>query len=207
MKKQLTFLLTLTILTSYSFKVVASNSAPDNITITTNDGDFDLIYHRASTSATGAVLFGIIGAAIEESGRADQDTQKKEEVLKKFPSPSCSNKLLPALKKQLSKKYTVLDQLNPSETQHLNLDINIVKCGFKVVDSTSNLMSSFIVVKSKLTDINSSKNETKFKVYITGKKRYSYQSLLENMDISIDQFHTTIAKAGKRIANKVIYKK
>jgi len=185
-------------LCAFNVSAGANDKSPINLTI--DDGEFDIIYHRAGTNSSGAILFGLIGAAIQEGTKSSQDEEKQQQILPLITSSSCSAQFDVSLKNKLMKKHVFSE-----EKSIPNLTVKIDKCGFKVVDSTTMLMSSFVLAKFTYNGL--SKETYEETIYITGKKKYSYDELIKNISTSNEEFEKVKKKAGQRIANKIIYKK
>ncbi len=59
--------------------IPAFAEAPRTIAIEIDGkAEFDVVYHRARTNATGAVIAGLVGAGIQAGIEADQDARKRD---------------------------------------------------------------------------------------------------------------------------------
>jgi hypothetical protein len=85
-------------ISKYSIKVVilllleTSVSAQDTNNIylvVKKEGKFDVLFNRAISTATGAALGGLIGAAIEEGIRSGEDKKKLKPLLPHVTDTSC----------------------------------------------------------------------------------------------------------------------
>ena len=204
---------TLLLFTMFGILFGVSTAADDKkIFIKFNSRDkFDVLYHRVESTATGAVIFGLIGAGIEEGVRSNKDKEKKSQILEHMDNPSCNKKFLSSLQKKLTDKgyesKLVKDGDNNNVTENdLLLEVKTNLCGFKMVDTTADKVAAFINFSADLKKDGKSipfdENYT-----FTGKKSYSFHQLLDS-DVNLDnEFEDVLVRAGKRLANKVIYRK
>lgn len=175
-----------------------------------NGGKFDVLYHRAESAATGIVLAGLIGYGIEEGIRGGKDGKKKDQLLSYISDPSCKNIFLSSLAEKLKKEGYDVSNSQSSENvkaghDKLSLNIKINSCGFKLVNTDSKQVSAFIDFKTILYDGN--KNPVKQKYIFFGKTKTPFEELLQSK-LSIEkEFSSVLKKAGKRLANKIVYRK
>ena len=171
---------------------------------------FDVYYSRAMTTATGMAVAGLIGYAIEESSRSNNDQYKKEQLLPYISDTKCQSRFLAALTKKLeSDGFEIFFPTDEVAEEKISkeLDIDIDSCGFKMVDSQLRQISSFISFKASLSDPDSGEELLKENFLITGKKKYSFNELVST-ELEVDlEFAYALERAGKRLANKIIYNK
>ena len=74
-----------------------------------NPGKFEVLHSRAESTSTGAVLFGIIGAGIEESSRTSKDEVREDAILVHIPDDACHNHLV----EELTAANPVIRQIEP----------------------------------------------------------------------------------------------
>lgn len=203
----------LILLSIYGFLFAVPAAANDKkLFIKFNPTDkFDVLYHRAESTATGAVLFGLIGAGIEEGVRSNKDKEKKKQLLEHIDNPSCNGRFLAALEKKLiDKGYESVvikdgENINVAD-KDLLLEVKTNICGFKLVDTNADLVAPFInfsaVLKKDGKKIPFDKNFT-----FIGKKSYFFQEWLGVSVNPGEEFEDVLVRAGKRLANKVIYRK
>lgn len=166
------------------------------------EGKFEVFYSRAKSNTTGAALAGLIGAAIQSSAESSNDNAKTQALLAKIQDSSCSSRLLETLQEKLAEKDYQVDLTD--EKSPPNLDINIEYCGFKMVNTQTYLMSPFIRLEIKYSGEDKADKFDEL-ILITGKKELSY-GVLSDADSEIEaDFADVLHKAGKRIANKIIY--
>ena len=167
------------------------------------EGSFEVLYDRATSTATGAVLFGLVGAAVEEGLNQSNDKTIEKQILQHIPNPSCSTPLLESLYKTLKSSGSV--ELLSDETLPV-LTLNIYSCGFRIINSTNLKIAAYVDVKMEI--INSGQKEPilEEKILIHGKQRLSLTEFLATPDAINMEFINVLEKAGVRIANKIIYR-
>lgn len=173
--------------------------------LVSNTGMFDIIFHRAKSTATGAILFGVIGATVQEGHLKSKDTKMKKQVLETLSDSSCSknfiNKLIEKLGKNSFNAY--LADNKKDKSKELFLNIKIKKCGFKMVNSTTNYIAAFIDFNVFLLEDKKRVFEKKFA--IKSKHQYSFADLISDKQRIDDEMTSVLNRAGTRLANKIIY--
>ena len=191
------------VLSVFPFSKTLSNS----ISVVVKDpGEFEILYSRANSTATGAVLGGFIGAAVESGVRSGQDQDREALILPHLQDSSCSSQVLNGLTKALSRKNieaSVIEEVSDSSQIGKTLTLELSGCGFKLTDSTMMLVSAYIEVDAVLKDGSSEVLDEK--ILIQGREQFTFHSLSENPDALNKQLDKVRTKAGKRIANKIIY--
>lgn len=212
-------------------------ASPDKKTLAlviASEGEFEVLFHRAQSTVTGAAIGGLIGAAIEEGVRNSQDSDKKSQLLPHISDASCINHFRSALLEKLANKKIDVDEFPSStikakdkddglesdpigniesnnydsfnlEVNQQLLSINITNCGFKLVDLTSEKVAAFIDFKSSLT--NKADSENKENNLFLGKKSYTFETLVQANSNAEEELTSVLKKAGRRVANKIIYGK
>jgi len=175
----------------------------------TSTGKFDVLFHRAQSTATGAILFGLIGAGVQQSIESGKDTGMKKTVLKLVEDASCKSRLIKSLTEKLEQngyKTNVIQKkrLSKSEKNNTVLGLKIIRCGYRLVNSSTKKMSAFVEFKATLKDKKREIYKNKF--LIKSKQHYLFQDLLDDIHKINDELDTVLKKAGARLANKIIYK-
>lgn len=176
---------------------------------TVGAGKFEVVYHRALSNATGAVLFGLIGAGIQSGVEADKDKEKTNELIPLITKGSWRTRFLDSLNDKLEAKgfsaVWINDEVDTSDG--VVLKIYPEKYGFKLVDTSTRMVSAFVTFKARVYKGNSKNNEEEDKeeYYITNKNQHTYQSLLVENSPANSDLVAVLEKAGKRLANKIIY--
>lgn len=186
---------------SFALPLLACAQPQVNIGVT-RDGSFEVFHSRAKSTATGAALAGLIGAAVQTGIESSSDSKKTTAVLAKIKDSSCRSRILTSLEDKLvAKDYLVElteDMLYP------NLNLSIDYCGFKIVNTQTNAMAAFARLTATYLDINK-KQIFKEVILITGRQEIPY-SELESGDVDVEtELSQVLQNTGKRIANKIIY--
>lgn len=175
--------------------------------IITKNSDFDVLYHRAESTATGAVFLGLVGAGIEEGVRGGKDTAKKKQLLEFLDEPSCKAVFVNSFTTKLTNKnYRVveLDRSKKSTVDYM-LEVKIDACGFKMTNSNTRLMSAFMSIRTVLKDRDGDDLGLDKSFLIVSKTERTFESFLKNTEFIVSDFEYVQKKAGKRLANKIIY--
>ena len=173
-------------------------------------GKFDVIYHRANSNATGAVIAGLIGAGIQASVESNKDANKVKELRPLVDKGSWKTYFLDILNSKLvSKGYEALWNDGKSKPKNgLILKLYPDNYGFKLVDTTMMLMSAYVEFGATLSYLGGRELEgEKQHFYITSKDKRSYESFVADKSIVNSDLQSALSKAAKRIANKIIYNK
>lgn len=189
----------------------ASDKTPIYIEVI-GEADFDVLYHRANSNSTGGLIGGLIGASIQLGIEADRD-RGKVAIL----SPLLADKetwqihFLEKLNERLNAKgyEAILAESSKDVEDGLLLKIYPDNYGFKMVDTSTALVSAFVEFEAILlqTSSKAKKNKKKQRVYVTAKKRRPWQDFLDDQDTVNSDLEAALEKAAKRIANKIIYSK
>lgn len=192
-----------------SGQVTLAAEKPQILLEISKEGSFEVLYDRATSTATGAVLFGLVGAAIEEGVDQSNDKAKENQVLPHLDSPSCSTALLVAMQDTFSKDASyelVLPAGDAGDTTiPLALKITINSCGFRIVNSTNKTVSAYADVKMELSQRDVKEPVEEEKILVHGGQRVSFTELISQPELINSEFTSVLQKAGKRVANKVIF--
>ncbi len=187
-------------------------SQPKEIKIKlTNKGDFDVFFHRSQSTTTGAIFGGLIGAGIEMGVDKSKDTEMEKTLIEHTGAINCHELLIESFKIKLNKKeqlYQISDEENSENYKHrMTLTLNIKDCGYKLANQESGELAAFVSFKAKLKEHGSKKLLLDESFMIKSKKHYLFSELLENSDSIKQHIDGVLEKAGKRLANKIIYHK
>jgi len=172
-------------------------------------GEFEVIYHRAVSNAVGAAFGGLIGAGIQSSVEASKDTEKTEQLRPLIEKDAWKDDFLATLNEKLEAEgfnaVWVDDRKYPGHGYVLH--IYPESYGYRMVDSSTRMVSAFIAFKAELSldDSKNSHQGVKEDYYITGKDQYPFERLLEDDSPVNPDLAAVLEKAAKRLANKIIY--
>jgi len=166
-------------------------------------GKFQVLVSRVETSGTSTVLFGLIGAAVTSSVENNKDTARENELLPLIGDPSCEKVFRTSLANRLAEKgHTLAGEAQDSGPQ---IHLKIEACGFRIVDRETGEIAAFFAADYRLYDEPVSKARDLERLLLTGRNRYAWADLLDNPETVADEFRSIQSKAGRRIANKLIY--
>lgn len=176
------------------------------------DGDpkFDVVYHRAQTDATGAVLGGIIGASIQAGVEADRDADKRKEMEPHIADDVWQNAFVNSLNEALlAKGYQPQWIEAKADGKDAKADVYLLlfpaSYGFRVVDSTTLMVSAYVEFEASYAREPIKRAKSKEPFYLTDKNRAAYSDLLLDTSALNGQIETVLARAARRLANKIIY--
>lgn len=190
----------------------ASAHAADNKTIyidIVGEGRFEVIYHRATSNATGAVIAGVIGAGIQSGIEAGRDEEKARQLGELIEKEAWKTQFLDTLNdKLIAEGYEAVwagDTRDPGAGAVLKIYPEYY--GFRMVDTTTRLVSAFIAFKAAFFTGNSTHNAKpeKESYYITHKNQYPWDDLLKKDSTVNSDLESVLEKAANRLANKIIY--
>lgn len=182
-------------------------SAPGQLVtlLTSDEGSFEVVYHRVEAAGAGAVAAGLIGASIQIGIQSSQDSGKTQQILPMLTDASCSKPLLEALAATLqeSGRYTI-DGSSAKGNTRITLDVD--ECGLRLVDSTEMQLASYVKLNMsyKSADGEDAWSE---KIQVTGRNRYNFDAFAKQPGLAQAEMVDTLARAGGRAANKIIFHK
>ncbi len=173
------------------------------------EGKFEVIYHRALSNATGAVIGGLIGAGIQSGVESGRDREKTDQLRLLINKDAWKVRFLETLNDKLETEgFEAVWVEDAKKTgDGLVLKIYLENYGFKLVDSSTHAVSAFIDFKASLSNGSSKDPEEweKEAFYLTNRNQYSFEQLLgENSPVNSD-LEAVLEKAALRLANKIIY--
>ena len=174
-------------------------------------GKFEVLHSRAESTSTGAVLFGIIGAGIEESSRASKDEVREDAILVHIPDDACHNHLVEEFTARLDAKGITTEVINekPGKTagDAYVIRLKIDACGFRMVDTTSEEMAAYVVAQYRIYKPQEKITGKLEELTMIGRDHRVWEAFLADYDAAVAEFRAVKRKAGTRLANKVIYLK
>ena len=177
---------------------------------TIGKAEFEIIYHRATSNATGVVIAGLIGAGIQAGVESSKDASKAGEIQPMIEKDSWKVYFLDTLNKKLESKNYEAKWIDSDEKLSGGLMLKIYpdNYGFKIVDTTTMLMSAYVDFNVTLTNLDIRESEGKKKnFYITSRDRRSFADFSSNKVLLNTDLQAALTKAAKRVANKIIYNK
>jgi hypothetical protein len=172
-------------------------------------GKFEVIYHRALTNATGAVIAGLIGLGIQSGIESDRDSRKKEELQPLINQDSWKTAFLDTLNDKLESSGFEAVWVENSKDINDGIVLNVYpdQYGFRMVDTSTRMISAYTTFEASFSSrtAKSNKKQKKEKFYITNKNQHPYSALLMEDSPVNSELEAVLNKAAKRLANKIIY--
>jgi len=198
------------IATTFLFTATAFAADHDTIYIDiAGEGKFEVVYHRAKSTATGAVIGGLIGAGIQSGIESGKDQEKTDQLAPLLEKGTWKVRFLDTLNDKLEAAgFEAIWVENKKDIgDGFILRIYPENYGFKMVDTSTHEVSAFIDFKASFTQ-GGSKNAgegEKEQFYLTSNNRYVYENLLGESSLVNTDLSAVLEKAAKRLANKIIY--
>ncbi|HEY0686646.1 MAG TPA: hypothetical protein VGD45_30180 [Steroidobacter sp.] len=170
---------------------------------------FDVVYHRAQTNATGAVIGGIIGASIQAGVEADRDSDKRKELEPHIADDVWQNVFVNTLNEALLAKgfqpQWVEGKADGKGKADVYLQLFPASYGFRVVDSNTLMVSAYVEFEAAYAREPIKRAKSKEPFYLTDKKQASYSDMLLDTSTLNGEIEAVLAQAARRLANKIIY--
>ena len=174
--------------------------------------EFDVIHHRALNNATGAVLLGLVGAGIQAGVESSADAEKRAAIYPHVAGEAWRDIFIKTMTDSLAEKglETVwIDAGSPHEpgTADMYVVLYPAKFGFRIVDSTSQMMASFIEFDAAYSTkpISGKNRPVKEPFYLTDKSQVMYDQLLADTADINPRIESVLKMAARRLTNKVVY--
>lgn len=174
-----------------------------------NPGKFEVLHSRAQSTGTGAVLFGLIGAGIEESSRKSKDVEKESAILVHIPDDACQSYLVDAFTEGLEKNgfdVTVVDgKPGKSSGESYVIRLKIDACGYRMVDTINEEMAAYLTAQYRIFKPQEKISGELLELTIIGREHRNWNDLTADFDSAVEEFRDVKRRVGKRLANKLIY--
>lgn len=172
--------------------------------------EFDVVYHRANTNATGAVIGGIIGAGIQAGVEADRDGDKRKQIQPHIADDIWQNVFMKTFTEALlAKGFQPQVIEDEKDAKGAKADVYMVlfpdAYGFRVVDTSTMLVSAYVEFEATYAREPIKRVKTKEPFYLTDKKQASYEDLVRDASALNGDIEAVLAQAARRLANKIIY--
>jgi hypothetical protein len=174
--------------------------------------EFDVIFHRALSNATGAVLGGLIGAGIQSGIESDADAKKRTAIYPYVAEKAWRDVFIQTLTDTLAEKglepvWIDAGTTPKSGTADMYLVLYPAKYGFRMVDTTSQMVAAFVEFDAaySVKPISSRNKPEKEAFYLTDKSQVSYDQLLADPAGINARVESVLKMAARRLANKIVY--
>ena len=173
-----------------------------------DDSKFEVLYSRAKSTATGLVLFGLIGYGIEESDRNNDDNRREEAMLEHLADPDCATDFAESMTGLLEDRGIAyrLAESNKEKASGFThtLHVRLHTCGFMLTNQADEELSAFYAVSYAITSVGEKKQKMA-EVLITGPRRATWDVIMTEPGLAVEEFYQTRIRAGRRVANKFVY--
>ena len=174
--------------------------------------EFDVIYRRALSNATGAVLGGLIGAGIQAGIESNEDSEKRDAIQPHVAQQAWRDFFIQTMTDSLAEKglETVwIDAGTEPEagTADMYMVLYPAKFGFRIVDTTSLTIASFVEFEAAYSTkpISGKSKPVKEPFYLTDKSQVSYDQLIADPSGISPRIESVLKMAARRLTNKVFY--
>lgn len=174
--------------------------------------EFDVIYRRALSNATGAVLGGLIGAGIQASIESNEDAEKRAAIYPYVAEQAWRDVFIKNMTDALAEKglepvWIEAGARPKPGTADMYLVLYPGQFGFRVVDTTSLMLAAFVEFEAaySIRPISGKNTPAKEPYYLTDKSQVSYDQLLADTASINPRIESVLKMAARRLTNKVVY--
>jgi len=178
------------------------------------DGEFTVYYERAKATATGAVFFGLVGAAVSSSYNTSEDSKIADVLRPQLAGFSCQEVFRAAVARALteSKRFAEVRVLEkePPEAEKAKYDaiatFKFVGWGVRLVERTSGeRVSSFVDIMASLRKAGAADPVWSENTTVIGKGKHALADFRESPDVTRREVAAVVEDAAYRVANTLIY--
>jgi hypothetical protein len=174
--------------------------------------EFDVIYRRALSNATGAVLGGLIGAGIQAGIESNEDAEKRAAIYPYVAEQAWRDVFIKTMTDALAEKslepvWIEAGTSPKAGTVDMYLVLYPKRFGFRVVDTTSLMMAAFVDFEAAYSSqpVSGKSKHAKEPFYLTDKSQVSYDQLLADTAGINPRIESVLKMAARRLTNKVVY--
>lgn len=191
----------------------SAQDAPQKVAIEIQGkAEFDVIYHRALSNAAGAVLGSFIGAGIQSAAEASGDAEKRKALYPYVAGQAWRDFFIKTMTDSLAEKGLETVWVEPGNhhepgTADMYIVLYPAKFGFRIVDSSTLMMASFIEFEAAYSTqaIFGKNRPVKEPFYLTDKSQVPYEQLLADTSGISPRIESVLKMAARRLTNKVVY--
>jgi hypothetical protein len=174
--------------------------------------EFDVIYRRAVSNATGAFLGGLIGAGIQTGIESNEDADKRAAIHPYVAEHAWRDVFIGTMTEALAEKGLEPVWIEASAsprpgTADMYLVLYPAQFGFRMVDTTSRMLSAFVEFEAAYSrqPITGKNKPVTEPFYITDRSPVSYDQLLSDTAGINSRIELVLEMAARRLTNKVYY--
>jgi hypothetical protein len=174
--------------------------------------EFDVIYHRALSDATGAVIGGLVGAGIQAGIESSADAEKRAAIYPYVAEQAWRDVFIKTMTDALAEKglepvWIDVDADPEPGTADIYLVLYPGQFGFRMVDTTGKTLAAFIEFEAVYSSqpISGRNKPAKEPFYLTDRSQVSYGQLLEDTAGINTRIESVLKMAARRLTNKIVY--
>jgi hypothetical protein len=174
--------------------------------------EFDVIYRRALSNATGAILGGLIGAGIQAGIESNEDAERRAAIHPYVAEQAWRDVFIKTMTDALAEKglepVWIEAGADPKPgAADMYLVLYPAKFGFRMVDTTSLMLAAFVEFEAAYSrqPISGNNKPAKEPFYLTDKSQVSYDQLLADTAGINPRIESVLKMAARRLTNKVVY--
>jgi len=174
--------------------------------------EFDVIFHRALSNATGAVLGGLIGAGIQSGIESEADADKRAAIYPHVAERAWRDVFIKTMTETLAEKglepvWIDAGTTPKAGTADMYLVLYPAKYGFRIVDTTSQMVAAFVEFDAaySIKPISARSRPETETFYLTDKSQVSYDQLLADPAGINPRVESVLKMAARRLTNKMVY--
>jgi hypothetical protein len=173
---------------------------------------FDVVYHRAMTTAAPAVFGGLIGAGIAAGVESDQDQRKRDTLSPHVSAQAWNDFYVKTLNDTLVEKgFEPRWVIGKDMPKDLKADVYVLlypsSYGFRMIDSSTSVVASYVEFEAIYSrePPNPRKKLEKEPFYLIGKKQQGFSDFVSDTASVNTEIEAVLVSSARRLANKIIY--
>jgi hypothetical protein len=181
--------------------------------------EFDVVYHRVLTNATELLIGelivpggGLIGAGIQAGIESAEDAEKRDAIYPHVAQHAWRDFFVQSMTDSFAEKGLETVWIDAgTEPKAGTADMYMVlypaKFGFRVVDTTSLMMASFIEFEAAYSTkpISGKSKSEREPFYLTDKSQVAYDQLIADPAGIGPRIESVLKMAARRLSTKVVY--
>jgi hypothetical protein len=180
------------------------------VVVPETQGDFELLYDRARSTATGAAMFGLIGAAVSEGYNSSNDSKKESYIAKDVQSQDYNQILRNSLTETFREDSSIQVKHFNSRSEVVGEGIDAVayvgveEYGFSFSNQNSENLSPYVVLTIKVESSSGQviwDNREKF----VGESVGYFYELKRDGAIASRSLKELFDEVGSRVSYNIIY--
>ncbi len=182
---------------------IAYGAEPDTVTVQiVDEGEFEVILARAERWT-----MNLMYSIPHNANRKESDTEREVEIAAFLQEAGCVEEFTKAMTARFQHYGVAVEFISEArgrdEDANADVGIRIRNCGFRIMDRQAEHLAAHYEFSFWLSGDDP---ETQARnVIITGSHRASWEDFLALPVLAADEFEEVTVRAGKRVADKVVY--